>query len=755
MPSFGQVQLPTINPLFDLASVDKNVNAINAGQLANQLASNTLASNTQIAANTAQGGDLANQLATQKNPLEIIGMRQQLGIDPSPTLDKLQNIYGGGQQSSDASLPRGIRNNNPINLEFAGQDGATKESGPNGRFAVFPTMAAGQDAALNQFKMDAGQGNDTVRGLITKYAPPSENDTNGYVAYMAKALGVGPDDHLDFNNPDVAYAFLGGMSSMENGKQPAVHALASHIMAAPPDQRAALYVKLRPAALAAGAINTPAQYPGDDVMTHIAGGGWGSPPQSVPGAPAQPGVALAPNGAAPPAAGPQMATRGPIPGQPATDAGPMPVPPVPPATGVPQVQNPNVLLPLAAVDGSAAPSPQNALAPRASAPPAAQPGTGMNSPQVQQAQALMQRAAQIEMAAAATPNDPRAKATAAAMAADLKARAAVLMQADSVMVGPGGVQTHTLTGKQDNAAVPAMNYQPDPNNPGVLSSPGQKPVVLPPGRPFQVEGQGAFVAGPGGVTKQVVAPDLPAIAGQKAAETQGSGTGTQAVTQAGDLIKMGRAADTAIGNIDYGLNQLGQANKAGLPTGYYSPGVASAAAALKYFGLHLPGVKPEAVADLQTAQKTLAVVGGAILQNTIGKDSQITDGKISAFIHTQPGIELDPEAIPRILNWARSQFVYEREMSMTGMQAASENKGMLPLGWQAGYFAKKGSFAPIYDPLSGEMKQPEGQGPTREPPAAPSSSQGAPARISDDAGYTALPSGATFVGPDGHTRRKP
>jgi hypothetical protein len=35
------------------------------------------------------------------------------------------------------------------------------------------------------------------------------------------------------------------------------------------------------------------------------------------------------------------------------------------------------------------------------------------------------------------------------------------------------------------------------------------------------------------------------------------------------------------------------------------------------------------------------------------------------------------------------------------------------------------------------------------------SANGSPSRITDDAGYNALPSGATFVGPDGKTRRKP
>ena len=42
---------------------------------------------------------------------------------------------------------------------------------------------------------------------------------------------------------------------------------------------------------------------------------------------------------------------------------------------------------------------------------------------------------------------------------------------------------------------------------------------------------------------------------------------------------------------------------------------------------------------------------------------------------------------------------------------------------------------------------------TAPPPADPPA--GKPANIKSDADYNALPSGATFVGPDGKTRRKP
>ncbi|HGD8770047.1 TPA: lytic transglycosylase domain-containing protein, partial [Escherichia coli] len=55
-------------------------------------------------------------------------------------------VWPGGLQgfsnqvNRSAYLSRGIRNNNPGNLNFAGQKGATLESGPNARFASFPTM---------------------------------------------------------------------------------------------------------------------------------------------------------------------------------------------------------------------------------------------------------------------------------------------------------------------------------------------------------------------------------------------------------------------------------------------------------------------------------------------------------------------------------------------------------------------------------------------------------------------------------------
>lgn len=790
MPSFGTVALPDINPLLDLASVDKNINTINSGRLANQLASNTLDSNTQIAANTAESGGLANQLATQKNPLEIASLRQQLGLDPSPTLDKLRDIYNGG--SGQPAAGRGL--GQPVSGSFTDQMGASEA--PN-------ASAVNAGGYSGQFQFGAARLADSGVGAYTP--APGENlnantwqgtfnipgfpDVKTHAQFLASpdaqravfATHVADIDSAIAQTPGAdklnqnglrAVAHLGGVAGMQKfvetggaynpGDNPNAPGGGTHL-----SDYYAKFSQGGPAALQAAFGHpdgppAPAAQPApvasvtNSQNSPVVAGALANAAAHPDGI--MPGPGMTPN--------PQYATRGPMPGDTATDASATAPPAIPAApvgtqdadtvlaqlrasqgapAAPPPIENPNALLP---ADGPAPAAPQNQLMPAASAapptdpvpqnqlmPPAAatppapavQPGTGMQSPQVQAAQALLRRATQVELAAAATPNDPRVKAAAAAMATDLRSRAAVIMQADSVTVDPNtGLQTHTLTGKVDNAATPAMNYQPDPNNPGVLVSPGQKPVVLPPGRATTLPDGSTWVTGPGGTFKEARGPDLEGASAAAAAAAGGKAAADSAAKTKDALIPLARTSVQAISNIDYGLHQLDEAAKGGIPTGYFAPALATAAGAAKSLGIKIPGVDPSAVSNIQTASKTLAVVSGAILQNILGPKAEITEGKIEAFIHAQPGIVNDPLATHRILNWARSQFVYDHEMAMDGLSHVDPKSGQLSPGWQAGYITTHGS-GPIYDPASGEMKQPDGQAPSREPPPEPAPPKPTPA----------------------------
>lgn len=90
-------------------------------------------------------------------------------------------------------------NNNPFNLKFAGQDGATM--GYKG-FAKFPTVEDGVAAGYRQIALDADRGH-TIGSFLTKYAPPSDgNDTSAYVDFICVGMGVTPHqkmNELDFD----------------------------------------------------------------------------------------------------------------------------------------------------------------------------------------------------------------------------------------------------------------------------------------------------------------------------------------------------------------------------------------------------------------------------------------------------------------------------------------------------------------------------------------------------------------------------
>lgn len=115
-------------------------------------------------------------------------------------------------------MPRGIRNNNPGNLNFVGQPGSHLEHHVNARFAAFNTMAEGVGALAQQLRRYAARGVDTVRGIISKYAPPSENNTGAYIASVARALGVNPDAHLNLNSNSVLHQLIAAIAAIENGR---------------------------------------------------------------------------------------------------------------------------------------------------------------------------------------------------------------------------------------------------------------------------------------------------------------------------------------------------------------------------------------------------------------------------------------------------------------------------------------------------------------------------------------------------------
>lgn len=157
--------------------------------------------------------DRYNSLAAERN-----GMQNVPGAAVAPMeggSGKVPAASGGTAGSGGKEGARNARNNNPGNIEygdFARRHGAI---GSDGRFAIFPDKETGSRAMDALLQVYNRQGLQTVRQIVSKWAPPNENDTNTYVNTVAKWMGVGPDDKLNMDDPKVAAALAQAKTRFE------------------------------------------------------------------------------------------------------------------------------------------------------------------------------------------------------------------------------------------------------------------------------------------------------------------------------------------------------------------------------------------------------------------------------------------------------------------------------------------------------------------------------------------------------------
>ncbi|WP_248623160.1 hypothetical protein [Citrobacter koseri] len=117
------------------------------------------------------------------------------------------------------SAPRGIRNNNPGNLNYANQSGATMEGGEGGRFAVFETMQHGIAALYKQLQLYFKRGINTLSSIVKTYAPASDNNNvDAYISALTKATGKGANEVLDSGDTATIARLMKGIVDHENGK---------------------------------------------------------------------------------------------------------------------------------------------------------------------------------------------------------------------------------------------------------------------------------------------------------------------------------------------------------------------------------------------------------------------------------------------------------------------------------------------------------------------------------------------------------
>jgi hypothetical protein len=206
---------------------------------------------------------------------------QVIGAGGAPAVPDAEGVYGADATMAPPAAvagtqPRGIRNNNPLNIEAgAFTEGQPGFAGSDGRFAKFGSPEQGIGAAnalLDTYQNKHGL--NTVRGIINRWAPPAEvgNNTSAYVASVAGRLGIDPDQPL---TPEQRQPLIQAMSQFENGRASGggIGAIASALNGAPSGAPTSAIPANPSAAPVAAALNAPAQ-PGrvdaGDAKTRIA-----------------------------------------------------------------------------------------------------------------------------------------------------------------------------------------------------------------------------------------------------------------------------------------------------------------------------------------------------------------------------------------------------------------------------------------------------------------------------------------------------
>ncbi|EPY9525375.1 structural protein [Proteus mirabilis] len=116
---------------------------------------------------------------------------------------------------------RGERNNNPGNLRHGEpwQGLSAQQTDPN--FCQFVSTEYGIRAIYVLMRTyEKKYGLCSIREIINRYAPPKENNTEGYIQRVAKELNVSTEDCVSVSKKEVAIALATAIVGVELGYQP-------------------------------------------------------------------------------------------------------------------------------------------------------------------------------------------------------------------------------------------------------------------------------------------------------------------------------------------------------------------------------------------------------------------------------------------------------------------------------------------------------------------------------------------------------
>lgn len=121
-------------------------------------------------------------------------------------------------------VPRGIRNNNPLNIRVGNNWQGERKVKTDKAFEEFESMQYGVRAGLIILRKYMSGYNgltrkfNTVDLIIRRWAPPSENKTEDYISQVCKTSGIPRHQKFTFSQKKLVVGLVDAMIRVECGQ---------------------------------------------------------------------------------------------------------------------------------------------------------------------------------------------------------------------------------------------------------------------------------------------------------------------------------------------------------------------------------------------------------------------------------------------------------------------------------------------------------------------------------------------------------
>ena len=122
--------------------------------------------------------------------------------------------------------PRGIRNNNPLNIRIGNVWLGEVKENTDGEFEQFTSMIYGLRAAIVLLRRYICHYHlNSIAQIVSRWAPSSENNTRLYINFVSERLGIANDVQIDFYDKVTICRLVEAMAYYECGSSIPIDAI--------------------------------------------------------------------------------------------------------------------------------------------------------------------------------------------------------------------------------------------------------------------------------------------------------------------------------------------------------------------------------------------------------------------------------------------------------------------------------------------------------------------------------------------------